>query len=543
MRSPALAMLGQIGNRHRLGLSISAVCLLLMIAAFPPLLRAFPEPYVLAGTGIPPILIFAYMANLLTLTDEVGSMTAGYPRRMYTLPVTTATLVFWPMLFATVAVVSFWFVVTLLVYRPGGFHPPLILPALALAVGGAWSQTVSWSPVKVQYLRLVGAIIGFWILVGSPYCLLLQNTVTSTTLTAVGLLELPVVYGLALLAVRHDRRGDDWTSLLQTLFDRFWTVCDRFTSQPTCFRSAEHAQVWYEMRCHSLMIKASILLVLGSIFVMYLFVPPGKTLAFQIALGSMLAMPLVLGGSQGGSLGRMGPVWSKQQWVITFQAVRPILTGDMLDAKYRMIARNVAELWIIDLVITGTLVLIKGQTGEVASLFRLFMGVYPGWRGLAILGLVVVLIPVLTWKLLADSLVAGLTGRRWIADGSVYLGLLMLMGLISAGLWIAVHPERLHRLLPALIWSMAVLTVVKLLLSAAAFRLVYRRGLLSARSIGRIAAIWTATALATIALTCLLLPRTGLQVPQAVLLVGSLSLLPLGRFALAPLALEWNRHR
>ncbi|MGC8643120.1 MAG: hypothetical protein ACP5XB_24945 [Isosphaeraceae bacterium] len=209
MRSPALAMLWQLWNRHRLGLSISGACLLVMIAAFPPLLRAFPEPYVLAGTWIPPVLIFAYVGNLLTFTDEVGSMTSGYPRRMYTLPVTTATLVFWPMFFATVAVVSFWFVVAVLVYRPAGFHPPLVLPALALAVGGAWAQTVSWSPVKVQYLRLVGAIIGFWILVGSPYCLLLQNSVTATTLTALGLFELAVVYGLGLLAVRYDRRGDD----------------------------------------------------------------------------------------------------------------------------------------------------------------------------------------------------------------------------------------------------------------------------------------------------------------------------------------------
>ena len=41
MRSPAVAIAWQIWTRHRLGLSISAVCLLLMVVAFPPLLLRF----------------------------------------------------------------------------------------------------------------------------------------------------------------------------------------------------------------------------------------------------------------------------------------------------------------------------------------------------------------------------------------------------------------------------------------------------------------------------------------------------------------------
>ena len=39
MRSPALAIAWQFWTRHRLGLSISAACLLLMVIAFPPILR------------------------------------------------------------------------------------------------------------------------------------------------------------------------------------------------------------------------------------------------------------------------------------------------------------------------------------------------------------------------------------------------------------------------------------------------------------------------------------------------------------------------
>jgi len=43
----------------------------------------------------------------------------------------------------------------------------------------------------------------------------------------------------------------------------------------------------------------------------------------------------------------------------------------------------------------------------------------------------------------------------------------------------------------------------------------------------------------TLSLVHLLLPQEGLPVPRAVALVTSLCTLPLARFALAPLALDW----
>ena len=131
----------------------------------------------------------------------------------------------------------------------------------------------------------------------------------------------------------------------------------------------------------------------------------------------MLGMPLIMAGSQGASLGRMRPIRSKQRGPITFLAVRPILTGDMIDAKYRMITRNVIQIWLVTLAITGTVVLVKGQADDVAEILRSFFRLYPGWRGWTILGLAIGLAPVFTWKLLTDSLAAVLTGRRWLADG------------------------------------------------------------------------------------------------------------------------------
>jgi hypothetical protein len=543
MRYPALAIGWQIWTRHRRGLTISAACLMVMIAAFPPLLRAFPENYVLIASMIPPVVIFAYIANLLVFTDEIGSLTSGYPRRMFTLPVTTASLAFWPMFLAVVVVVSLWFLVTILVYRPAGLHPPLVLPAVALALTVAWNQVICWSPIKSQFLRVTGAIVGLELLLGVPLYLFVEKLASQMVIAMLGLTAIPLVYGIGHLAIRHDRRGKEWSFGLQTLIDGFSAACDRISRQPSGFRAAEDAQFWYESRCHSLPLKASTLLVLGCMFVMYLPVPQGKTLAFQIMLGCMLTMPLILANSQGASLGRLRPIVSKQRGFITFQAMRPILTGDMIDAKYRMIARNVVQIWLLDLAITGTLFLIKGQLGEIAELFRSFMALYPGWKWSAILGLVIVLAPCFTWKLLTDSLVPGLTGRRLIADGSVFLNLTFLMLLVSAVLWVVAHPARFQQILPVLVWSMGILVLVKLIASLFVFRLALRRGLLSVRSVLRIIAIWSVMALATMLLAHLLIPRSGLSVARPALIVGTLSLLPLGRFALAPLALDWNRHR
>src|SRR5208337_3057750 len=125
MSSPALIMAWQIWTRHRLGLRISAACLLLMVITFPPILRNFDSDVVFVLALIPAALIFAYVANLLLFTDEVGNLNSGYPRRTFTLPVTTRTLVLWPMLIALIAVLSLWLLISVLVYVRGGYRPPL----------------------------------------------------------------------------------------------------------------------------------------------------------------------------------------------------------------------------------------------------------------------------------------------------------------------------------------------------------------------------------------------------------------------------------
>jgi len=269
----------------------------------------------------------------------------------------------------------------------------------------------------------------------------------------------------------------------------------------------------------------------------------GNKVTFWITLGSMVGTPFLMAGMQGVSLGRMYPLWSKQRGFMSFLAVRPILTGEMITAKYRLAAQCILQIWFLVLVLTGSWLLLKGYAGDLAEFFRMFFGAYPGWRGPTILGLAVVLAPIITWKLFTDNLVPGLTGRKWLVDGSLFGSLILLMCLIAAVLWCASHPQRLARIIPPLLWLAGVWVLIKALLAFLAFRLALRRGLLRVASVLAICALWLVLAAVTLTLVHLLLPQGGLPVPRAVALAASLCVLPLARFALAPLALDWNRHR
>ncbi len=545
MRSPALIMAWQIWSRHRLGLRISAACLLLMVLIFPPILRNFDSNAVFVLTLIPAALIFAYVANLLLFTDEVGNLTTGYPRRMFTLPVSTRTLALWPMLIAVVAVVALWLVISVLIYGRGGYRPPLLLPALAIAAITAWNQALCWAPIKSHLVQVYSMTIGLMLLLGVPFWLLILNRASSAEVTAIGLIELPALSALAFLGLTHARRGDDWSFGLQDLSDRFWATMDRLTRQPSSFHSAAQAQLWYEDRCHAWVLKGTTLLVLPWVYIFAMANPTraDNKVTFPLKLGCLLGVSFLMASSQGGDLGRMRPVWSRQRGFISFLAVRPILTGEMITAKYRMTARYVLQFWFLVLAMTGSWILLRGHADDMARLFRIFFSMYPGWRGQAILGLAAALAPVFTWKLLTDNLIPGLTGRKWLADGSVLANMTFLMCLIAAGLWCGTHLEILVRIIGPLTWLTGSLVIIKAVVALLAFRLALSRGLLRVQSVLGICALWLVLAAVTLTLVHLLLPQVGLPVPRAVALAASLCVLPLARFALAPLALDWNRHR
>ena len=149
MHSPALAIAWQLWTRHRSGIVIALVSLVAMLAASPLL----PLTARMIASSIVLILVIAYFMNILLFVNSIGSVDSTYPRRMYSLPVSSGTLVGWPMLYGGGVVALLWVAAACLVYRPSGFQTPILLPALWLAATLVWLQAFTWSPISNPLLK------------------------------------------------------------------------------------------------------------------------------------------------------------------------------------------------------------------------------------------------------------------------------------------------------------------------------------------------------------------------------------------------------
>src|SRR2546430_11645769 len=74
---------------------------------------------------------------------------------MFALPLRTAALVGWPMLYGTAAVTILWLVTALSARWPWGIELPLILPALLAAGFLAWTPALMWMPYGLPGLRAI----------------------------------------------------------------------------------------------------------------------------------------------------------------------------------------------------------------------------------------------------------------------------------------------------------------------------------------------------------------------------------------------------
>ncbi|MSO30647.1 MAG: hypothetical protein EXQ48_06825, partial [Acidobacteria bacterium] len=114
MRSPALAIAWEFRQRHRWGL-IALAGYVLFVAAFKLVIlgpettvRLDPPDGRAAAVTVPLSAMFMYFLAVFSFgfTGDLATRQSIYPPRMFALPVTTAALAGWPMLYGTVAMAS-----------------------------------------------------------------------------------------------------------------------------------------------------------------------------------------------------------------------------------------------------------------------------------------------------------------------------------------------------------------------------------------------------------------------------------------------------
>jgi hypothetical protein len=540
------AMAWPLWRRHRWGLASVFFYLLGMAAVVHAVpaerLGELGQPHESSSRAfgilisVPFLLGLAYLAAVFAHGFEAAleAGQSGFPARTFALPVRTMALVGWPMLqgAGTAALAAaLW---TALVLRPCGFEVSTGLMALLAATFLAWVQTLIWTPFGLPWLRVAVAVLFLPLLAMSPRIApLFAGGPDKLPAVLASLLLLAMV--LALLSVSRARRGELLLSIVAWSGDRAAT--ERTESRPSRpFASPLAAQAWYEWRLHGRVLPLVIACMLPFFVVPSLFLlDPADA---DGNMRSLLFLVPVLAFLIGLRIGRMSPWIGGSRGLTPFLATRPLREAEFVAAKLRMAARSALTAWALVLTILGLWLLYSGHYADLAAYGQRMARNGGAVRTCVFLSLLLPGMIALTWKHLAENVAVGLAGRPWLgyASGGFFFGLLL------AGLFVLGSPER-HTLYDYVLPLVGWLAVgIKLVLAGWAIDTLFRRGMLTPRTLARLVVFWLVLVCALFGLGWWFLHEER-NLDVSLLALVAILVVSLARPLSAPLALAWDRHR
>lgn len=570
MRSPALALTGTVWRRYRWGLAVCAAVWLLLTVLGLLLPRGTwtpgpagepiaPVAITVLGLFIPSLAFVFYAFSGINAETPLEARESGFPTRTFTLPVSTFTLVLWPMVQGSAAVALTWIAWVGAVLRPAGLDAPLVWPALLSAALLAWLQAIAWRAFPFHFFRIIVTAGTLAMIAMAPSFALALKTPPALLAIALALV-VPAAYVAAVVGVARARRGDvptwSWPSRL------FQPLSLGSPRMGATFASPLQAQTWFEWRMRGLAFPLTTVLVLCPWAVVVFTGMAEKTIdvlvatneprfvalaANALSVPGLLAVLLLaniplLAAVSGAEFGGMRYVGQKMPGVAftchPFLAVRPLTDAAFVAAKLRMAARSALAGWA-PIVLTVSLWL--GLTGEwrvlaAAPLLQPYGAVE--LCGLLAAGLVALIL--LTWLLLVASLWIGLTGRRWLTFALSGATAVVSGPLGLAAYWLAGRPDIQTDLAAAFPYIAAGALTAKLLLAGWLALVLWQLSLVPPRALAAGAVTWFIAAAGVVAALGIF---TSWRASFAAVALWVVLLLPLNRFAVAPLALAWNRHR
>src|SRR5689334_6135331 len=144
MRSPAYGIAWHVWQRHRLGIALIFLYLLVEIVAAMTIPHSiWSTESVGVSAAIPLTFIGIYLIAVFVNPDaDFATTTSGYPGYLFTLPVRTRDLALWPMLIGTASVAIVWVAGAGLILVPRGIHAPIWWPAAMMASTLACLQAI-----------------------------------------------------------------------------------------------------------------------------------------------------------------------------------------------------------------------------------------------------------------------------------------------------------------------------------------------------------------------------------------------------------------
>ena len=545
MRSPALAIGWEFRKRHSWPLIAMGVYLL-GLAVFRLAFYVPGEPITVvppdgrAAVVIGPLswAFFYYLAVFsFGLSGDLGARQSIFPARMLSLPVKTAALVGWPMLYGTVTVAALVFAATVLARWPWEIDAPLFWPALFAATFLAWTQALMWMPYGLPAARPIVTVL--WLAVFDATVLLAAYyEVSEPVMLAILAPQIPLAYLVARYAVARARRGDvpDW----RPSFMRAAAVASSAPSSRAGFASPARAQLWFEWRRQGRTLPTLVGLVLPFEMALLWIARDAPLLLLELLLLALITPPLVASFTAS-TVSKANPDARDSHAMSPFIATRPMSSAELIAAKLKMAIWSTLATWLLVLVAiplaliwSGTLPMVEARAGRIVEIVGM-----P--RAIVFALLVLAGLMASTWKQLVQSMYIGLSGREWINRATVIAVLAFIVFIGPVVQWIVDNNSARALLWNSLPAIFAVLVAVKMLAAASVAARLARSGLVSDRTLVTGAAVWVAAVFVLYGVLAWLV--SGPLIPQYFLVLLAILAVPLARVSAAPLALAWNRHR
>ena len=542
MRSPAAAVAWEFHYRQRWYLMVLAVYVL-VLGLIKPLFfedttRVFDLGDGYAAFAVVPFSVtFMYFIAVFTfgMTGDLAARQSIYPPRMFTLPVSTAALAGWPMLYGIATMATMWTVVRVLARWPWQMELPVVWPGFLGAAVLAWMQVFTWMPYGLRGLRVITAVTVL-ISLDVAVILAIEYQWSETAMVAMLAPQLPLAYACAVAVVARARRGDvpDWSLRPRA------RIADAARLRPP-FRSGAAAQSWFEWRRHGRALPVLVALVVPfELSVLFISGYGSEWFVFEVVT-ALLLTPIGMAAFAAATVSKANPFARDVYGVSPFNATKPLTSVQMIAAKLKMAVWSTLAAWLILLAFMAIGFTWSGADRvliEWAKILDDQLG-----RPRAVIAALMVLAGLisLTWTMLVQGLYIGLTGRQWLVRtiGMATLMFFMVIGPIFET--IADSTAALRWLWDNWTIFPAMLVVLKMIAAIVVAMRLSRSGLIADRTLVAGAAAWAVTVFALYAVFVWWADTPALP-PHVFLLIAILAV-PLVRISAAPLALDWNRHR
>ena len=541
MRTPAVAIAWEFRQRHRWGLiGLLATILILGAIKIAVTTEAHAELDDVTFALLVPVPLaatFMYLLAVFTfgIAGDLAARESMYPARMLTLPVSTAALAGWPMLYGCLSMTLLWFAMRTVGIFPSGVDVPKYWPALFAASLLAWTQALTWMPYPLRGMRIL-TTIGLLLSIDVVVFTALEYKARESTMLLLLAPLVPLAYVTALSAVGRARRGDvpDWS-----VAERFSPALIRSAARGD-FRSAARAQLWFEWRQYgrSLPLLVAIVLPAGlSLLFLFRETPP---IVVEIVAASLIVPPF-MAIFVAATAGKSSANASESYGMTAFVATRPVEDRALVVAKGQVALLSTLAAWVIVAVAVPVALMGADAAEPILEIARNVDGALGRPRAISLGLLIVVILVGSTWKQLVQGLYITMSGRDWAVKGIAFATLVSVTcGFLALG-WILDSRYRTALAWSAIPWLMAALAALKLVLAARVMQRGTKRGLFTRTQLVFAAIVWDLWVFAVYGVLAWILP--AILVRRHFLLLVAMLVVPFVRLAAAPLAVAGNRHR